>query len=326
MSFTLRPFATTWALLLGMLLAACAQPYAPTRATTGPAPSTKSSTPANPAPPVTTACADGPAVASYTPPAGIPQQLSNYPTVANIKRRGKLIVGVSSDMLLLGARNAKTGNIEGFDVEIAGLIADEIFGTRKGHLKFQVMTAAKRIDSLQQGQVDLVARAMTITCSRWTEIAFSAEYYSARQSLLVVRGSKTDSKRTEQRVCAPEGTTNLALLKTQKGVRAVATDSDAACMTKFQRGDVDAVSSDDVILAGLAAQDPYAEVQSQPGSEPYGLGFPLGSVDFVKYANAVLAKVSSDGRWLAAYNRWLAPVLGPAPKPPTPVYNRKPLQ
>jgi polar amino acid transport system substrate-binding protein len=315
------------------LLGGCAQEYSPTPMTAASSPAAESSSSSEP-PPVTTRCPDGPAVASYTPPAAIPRTLTKYPTVAEIKRRGRLVVGVSSDMLLLGARDAKTGAIRGFDVDIAGYIADEIFGTRVGHITYQVMTADKRIPALQSGAVDMVARAMTITCSRWNEVAFSAEYYSAKQSLLVEAKSQEKpgtatvslADMRNKRVCAPQGTTNLAALRSQKEIVAVPTDSDAACMTKFQRGDVDAIYSDDVILAGLAAQDPYAVVAGQPTAEPYGLGFPLKSVDFVKYANAVLAKVIADGRWLRAYNASLAPVLGPAPKPPRPVYQRKPLQ
>ncbi|MGL5829121.1 MAG: transporter substrate-binding domain-containing protein [Angustibacter sp.] len=329
-----RPPVAALALACGLgLLASCAENYSPTPDITASPASAPASTAAEP-PPVTTTCPDGPAVASYTPPQDIPRNLAKYPTVAEIKRRGRLVVGVSSDMLLLGARDAKTGAIRGFDIEMAGYIADEIFGTRAGHLTFQVMTADKRIPALQSGSVDLIARAMTITCSRWNEVAFSAEYYSAKQSLLVEATSQQGPGPTKvsladmrnKRVCAPQGTTNLATLQAQKEILAVPTDSDAACMTKFQRGDVDAIYSDDVILAGLAAQDPYARVASQPIAEPYGLGFPLGSVDFVKYANAVLARIMADGRWLRAYNANLAPVLGPAPRPPTPIYQRKPLQ
>ncbi len=315
------------------LVSSCAQTYSTTPNSALSSPSVAARL-GNEPPPVTTNCPDGPAVASYTPPRSIPRDLAKYPTVAEIKRRGRLVVGVSSDMLLLGARDAKTGAIKGFDIEMAGYIADEIFGTRFGHITFQVMTADKRISALQNGAVDMVARAMTITCSRWNEVAFSAEYYSAKQSLLVEAKSQEKpgtvklslSDMRNKKVCAPQGTTNLATLRAQKEILAVPTDSDAACMTKFQRGDVDAIYSDDVILAGLAAQDPYALVASQPIAEPYGLGFPLASVDFVKYANAVLAKIMADGRWLKAYNASLAPVLGPASAPPKPVYQRKPLQ
>lgn len=92
---------------------------------------------------------------------------------------------------------------------------------------------------------------------------------------------------------------------------------------KFQQGQTDAITGDDTVLAGLATQDPYAKVVGDPfTSEPYGIGAPAGSTDLVRYVNAVLAQTISDGSWKASYNRWLAPALGPAPTPPTPVYGR----
>ena len=91
----------------------------------------------------------------------------------------------------------------------------------------------------------------------------------------------------------------------------------------FQQGEVDAITGDDTVLAGLAAQDPYAR---SPGdaftAEPYGLGFNEDHVDFVRFVNGVLEQMRSDGRWTAVLRPWLQPALGPAPAPPTPVYGR----
>ena len=93
---------------------------------------------------------------------------------------------------------------------------------------------------------------------------------------------------------------------------------------KFQQGQADAITGDDTVLAGLAAQDPYAVVTDAPAitDEPYGLGVNLDNVYFVRYINAVLAQVRSDGEWKQIYNTWLASRLGKAPNPPTPNYGR----
>ena len=94
----------------------------------------------------------------------------------------------------------------------------------------------------------------------------------------------------------------------------------------FQQGEVDAITGDDTVLAGLAAQDPYAVVPEQNAftAEPYGLGINSKNVDFVRFVNAVLAEMRSNGEWTAIYNRWLAEPLGPAPSPPKAVYGRNP--
>ena len=92
----------------------------------------------------------------------------------------------------------------------------------------------------------------------------------------------------------------------------------------FQQGKVDAITGDDTILAGFAAQDPYAKVVGEAISdEPYGIGVPAQNVDMVRFVNGVLEQMKSDGRWAAIYGEWLGG-LGPAPTPPAAVYGRTP--
>jgi polar amino acid transport system substrate-binding protein len=92
----------------------------------------------------------------------------------------------------------------------------------------------------------------------------------------------------------------------------------------FQSGAVDAITGDDTVLAGLAAQDPYAAVPAQKAftAEPYGLAFNKADVDLTRFANGVLAGMRGDGQWKSIYDRWLAEALGPAPAPPKAVYGR----
>ncbi|MCL2424241.1 MAG: transporter substrate-binding domain-containing protein, partial [Micrococcales bacterium] len=160
--------------------------------------------------------------------------------------------------------------------------------------------------------------------ARWDQIAFSAEYYHAGQKLLVAADSSATGLETlaaGTRVCAPAGTTTLTQLRTNyPNVEAVPSDTHTGCLTMFQRGQADAITGDDTILAGLAAQDPYTKVVGEAvTSEPYGLGIAADQQDFVGFVNGVLERVKADGRWTASYNQWLS-VLGPAPAPPQPVY------
>ncbi len=307
------------ALLVGAALAlgGCSgSAYAPTALPTP----TRAATSAAPAPsPTTSAPACGNPLASYAP-----TDAQAGPTIDAIRRRGRLVVGVSADSLLLGARNPLTGRIEGFDIDMARLVAEAILGD-PDKIELKVVTAAQRIPSLQEGTVDLVARNMTITCARWQQIAFSAEYYRSGQKLLVPKGSPArvldDLK--GQKVCAPTGSTSLDQLRKHPDVVAVPADTHTGCLVKFQQGQVDAITGDDTVLAGLAAQDPYAQVVGKAfTAEPYGLGVNAKNVDLVQFVNGVLARAKADGRWTAAYDRWLAGALGRAPAPPAPVYGR----
>jgi polar amino acid transport system substrate-binding protein len=270
------------------------------------------------------------ALQSYAPGGDLPAagDLPAGSTMAKIKKRGRLIAGVSADTFLLASRNPVNGRIEGFDIDMVKAMAKAILG-RDSAYELRVITAAQRIPALTDGSVDIVARAMTINCTRWTQIAFSSEYYHAGQKILVRLGSKA-TKVTDlngQKVCAPNGTSSMDNLK-ERAPRAVpvGADSHTGCLVLFQQGAVAAITGDDTVLAGLAAQDPYAVVPEQQAftDEPYGIGINARNVDLVRFVNARLAQMRSNGEWTTIYNRWLAEPLGPAPKPPRAVYGRQP--
>ena len=248
-------------------------------------------------------------------------------SMATIQKRGRLIAGVSSDTLLLGARNPLNGQIEGFDIEMLKAVSKAIFND-PNKIEFRVITTAQRIPALTDGSVDIVADAMTINCTRWQQIDFSTQYYQAGQKVLVAKGSPLKSMQDlkGKRVCAPVGSTSMDKLRTFTGLIPVASDTHTGCLVLFQQGKVDAITGDDTILAGLAAQDPYALIVKAPAftSEPYGLGISKSHSDFVKFVNGVLAQMRSDGQWTTAYNTWLKDALGPAPAPPPAVYGRQP--
>jgi polar amino acid transport system substrate-binding protein len=246
--------------------------------------------------------------------------------MAKIQKRGRLVAGVSADTYLLGSRNPFTGEIEGFDIDMVKAVAEAIFGDRDRY-QLKVITAAQRIPALEKGDVDIVARNMTINCDRWKQIAFSTEYYRSGQKILVRKGSKANSINDldGQKVCAPRGTSSMDnLIKKAPKAIPVAADNHTGCLALFQQGQVAAITGDDTVLAGLAAQDPYAVVPDQKAftEEPYGLGFNEQDVDFVRFVNARLDEMRADGEWTRIYNRWLRDALGPAPDPPRAVYGR----
>ncbi len=301
------------------------------------------STPAGPSPSATPTPSPAPTgtdvvtancLKSYAPPATMPEPGGQMPagsTMAEIQDRGRLIAGVSADTLLLGARNPVSGRIEGFDIDMLRAVSQAIFGD-PNKVELKVITAAQRLPALKDGSVDIVARNMTITCARWEEIAFSSEYYRSGQKVLVRLGATTDSgdpiKGIEdlagKKVCAPNGSTSMDKLRTFTDIEAVGADTHTGCLVLFQQGAVDGITGDDTVLAGLASQDPYADVVQAPAftAEPYGLGVNQDNVDLVQFVNGVLAEMRADGRWTRSYNTWLADALGKAPAPPTAVYGR----
>jgi polar amino acid transport system substrate-binding protein len=304
--------------------------------TTTPIPKGPPATNISGAAPAAAAVSCGNPLASFAPtgPNPPPGAMPSGTYMKTIQDRGRLIAGVSADTLLLGSRNPLNGQIEGFDIDMLKAVSKAIFGD-PNKIEYRVITTAQRIPALQDGSVDIVARAMTINCARWQQIDFSTEYYRAGQKVLVAKGATVNGVPVRsmadlkgKRVCAPNGSTSMDKLRTPtfSGLIPVGSDTHTGCLVLFQQGKVDAITGDDTVLAGLAAQDPYASVVKAPAftAEPYGLGVSKKNPVFVKFVNNVLAQMRSNGQWTTSYDTWLKAALGPAPAPPVAVYGRRP--
>jgi polar amino acid transport system substrate-binding protein len=241
---------------------------------------------------------------------------------------GRLVVGVSADTLKLGSADPfRNSAVEGFDIDVARAVADALGVS----LQLRVISAADRIPLLKSGEIDLVARNMTMTCTRWTEIGFSAVYYNATQKVLVRKDDVAAFERDGveslkgKKVCAPTGSTSIDnITRIQPDAEPVGAANHTGCLTRFQNGEVDAITGDDTVLAGLAAQDPYAVVPEQEKltDEPYGIGANKDDVDLIRFINSVLEQRRTNGAWQASYDKWLEPYLGDA-TPPAPTYGRR---
>jgi len=242
-------------------------------------------------------------------------------TMDEIRKRGRLIAGVDQNTYLFGFRNPTTGELEGFDIDIVREIAERLLGDRS-KVQFKALPASQRIDALKDGSVDLVAYTMTVTCERRKDVEFSSVYFESGQRILVAKGSdyKKVSDLGNKPVCAPAESTSLTnLAKEDPPPDLIAVDDLADCLLLLQQRQVEAVSTDDSILAGMAKQDPSVHVVGEQFSkEPYAIGIPKGNTDMVRYVNAVLDDIRND-EWDQLYGKWLEPVLGPA-QPPAPKY------
>ncbi|MFC4126201.1 glutamate ABC transporter substrate-binding protein [Nocardia rhizosphaerae] len=256
------------------------------------------------------------------PTASLRPSTAGGPTVEAIRARGRLVVGLDAGSNLFSFRDPLTGRIVGFDADIAREIARDLLGD-PDLIEYRSLASEERERALQDHTVDLVAKTMTITCERREKVAFSTVYLRADQRILAVKNSGINSLAdlAGKRVCVARGTTSLDHIRRDQPAATILTvPTWADCLVVLQQRQVDAVSTDDAILAGLAAQDPYTEVVGASiSAEPYGIGIPKGDDDLVRFVNATLDRIRNDGTWTSIHRRWLTS-LGPPPNPPAPTY------
>ncbi|MGI9003170.1 MAG: glutamate ABC transporter substrate-binding protein [Pseudonocardia sp.] len=243
--------------------------------------------------------------------------------MARIVERGRLIAGIDQTAYLFGSRNAITGDPEGFDIDIVRDLAFALFGDRD-RVELRRVDIADRVRVVESGLVDLVVSTLTITCRRLQDVEFSTVYLEAGQRVLVNRDAPVDNldDLSEKRVCAARGSTSLNAIATAPSRPipvGVANETD--CLVLLQLGEIDAISTDDTLLAGFAVQDPRTVlVGPRFTEEPYGVAVNRASPDLVRFVNAVLERRAADGTWQESYQRWLGSALGPPPAPPAARY------
>ena len=169
---------------------------------------------------------------------------------------------------------------------------------------------------IQHGLVDIVAHTMTIACGRLKREDSSSVHFDAHQRVLVLKNSKATSLDDlhGQKVCATTGSDSVDRIQAHKAI-AVQVPYWTDCLVLLQQGDVAAISTDDSILDGLAAQDPWTKlVGPQLTDEPYGLAISKQHPDFVRFVNAVLEQLRTNGQWDASYRHWIGNPAGQMPQ------------
>jgi polar amino acid transport system substrate-binding protein len=254
--------------------------------------------------------------ASSLRPSG-PPQVTPGSFMAKIRARGFLIAGVDQSTYHFGFLNPLTGQIEGFDIDMIRAVATAIFGdASNAHLHLKAISDDQRIPDVTSGAVDIVAHTMTITCDRLKMVDFSSVYFEAHQRVLVLKNSTATSLDDlhGQKVCATSGSDSIGRITAHKAIPVPVTYW-TDCLVLLQQGDVAAISTDDAILDGLAAQDPWTKlIGPSLTDEPYGLAIAKQHPEFVRFVNAVLQQLRDNGQWAASYRRWTgapAPALKP---------------
>ena len=268
--------------------------------------------------------------ASLRPPATLPAP-GHMPAgsfMDKIRKQGFLVAGVNAGAYKFGYLNPATGNIEGFEIDLVNELAKAIFGSAKGHVRLVALTVPQRFTAVEDGKVDIVVDAITITCYRRTLVDFSAVYYDATQRLLVPlhSGVKSIGALAHKRVCASAGSAPIDVMHAMAPAKrpvAVGMPQAIDCLVALQEGTIAGISTDSSILLGFKAQDPNTQiVGGSLGDVPYGMAIDKAHPDFVRFVNGVLAEIEHNGTWQRLYAKWLGDFThGPAPAPPKAEYD-----
>jgi ABC-type amino acid transport substrate-binding protein len=255
-----------------------------------------------------------------SPSAAAPASFSADSTMGKIQAAGKLVCGTKFDVIAFGFKNPTTNEVDGFDADLCREIATAL-GVEP---EFVEAVSANRLPFLKEDKVDIIISTMTRNEERLAEIDFSKIYYVAGQKILVKSDSPhqsvEDLAAAKVKVCSGEGSTSEENLQ-EKGVA----QSDLVLFKTYGEaaqalldGRCDAVSTDDSILFGLAAQNEGLEVRGEAFTqEPLGIGIKKGKDDLVQFINGVLDAMAADGRWKALYDKNIKPYSGAeAPTPP----------
>jgi glutamate transport system substrate-binding protein len=236
--------------------------------------------------------------------------------MAELQEAGKITVGTKFDQPLFGLKGL-SGDPEGFDVEIAKLIAGKL-GIPADGVKFVETVSANREPFLEQGQVDMVIATYTINDKRDMVIDFAGPYFLAGQDILVKKGNPEGIKGPDdlagKTVCSVAGSTPAENIKTKYAqARLVEFDAYTKCRDALRDGTdgIVAVTTDNVILSGYVDQAPTEfELIGKPFTEePYGIGIPEGQEAFCEFINETLAAAEEDGRLQDAFDRTAGTVL-----------------
>ncbi|ULN37693.1 glutamate ABC transporter substrate-binding protein [Mycolicibacterium smegmatis] len=232
-----------------------------------------------------------------------------------------IVIGTKYDQPGLGLKQPD-GTLTGFDVDVAKYVANEL-GYSEDQIEWKEAPSAQRETLIQNGQVDFIAATYSITDSRKEKVDFAGPYLITGQSLLV-RADNNDitgaaSLENNKKLCSVSGSTPAQRIKDEyPGVQLQQYDTYSACVEALKNGAVDALTTDEVILAGYAAQSPgtFKLVGDTFSEERYGIGLKKDDTELRNKINDAIEKMESSGAWKEAFDKNLGPAGIQAPQPP----------
>jgi len=244
-------------------------------------------------------------------------------TMDRLAKAGSVKIGVKADQPGLGSKNPSTGQYEGFDIEIARIVAGRL-GLAPDKISFVETVSKNREPFIETGNVDLVVASYSITDKRKKVVSFAGPYYQTGQDLLIRKADKDSITGPDalagKKVCSVTGSTPLANIEENyKQAKAVPFSTYTECVDQLSTNQVDAVTTDGAILLGYAAKDPdKLLVVGKPFStEKYGIGLKKDDKQFRDFLNDTLQKAFDNGDWKKAYDATLGKSGSTAPSPPS---------
>ncbi|MGW4497400.1 glutamate ABC transporter substrate-binding protein [Micromonospora sp. NPDC004336] len=231
-------------------------------------------------------------------------------TMERLNKAQAIKIGTKFDQPGFGQKGL-SGKPEGFDVEVGKIIAKEL-GIPENKIEWVETPSKVREDVISNGTVDMVVATYTIKDERKERVSFAGPYYEAGQNIMVKKDDATitgpDSfKDGTKKVCSVTGSTPAEEIK--KYVKDVATqlvlfDTYDKCRDALKGGQVDAVTTDNVILLGYIAKDEasFKLAGENFTKEPYGIGVKKDDTDFRNFINDILEKSYTDGSWKKAWD------------------------
>jgi glutamate transport system substrate-binding protein len=243
-------------------------------------------------------------------------------TMARLQDADAITVGVKYDQPGVGFRNLATGKLEGFDIEIAKIVARRL-GIDDDRIRWVPTVSKNRVPYLQSGQVDIVVASFSITPERRAQVGQAGPYFVAGQQLLV---RKAEDRITGPellagfKVCSVTDSTSLATVQRRYAAKPVRVATYTECVRMLLGSSVDAVTTDDAILLGYVGQQPdKLKVVGQPfTTERYGIGYQRGDREFCQFLTETIRLAKNDGSWADAFARTLGRAGVPMPPAPEP--------
>ncbi|BCL16359.1 glutamate ABC transporter substrate-binding protein [Micromonospora sagamiensis] len=247
--------------------------------------------------------------------------ITGSPAFDKIKSAGKVVIGVKFDQPNLGYKDAQ-GNRCGFDIEIAQYVASTL-GIDKSKIEYKEIASANRETAIKGGEVDYYVGTYSITDKRKNDISFAGPYFVAGQDLLVRKDETAITGKETlkgKKVCSATGSTPIQRVRDEgltEPENIVEFKTYSECVSQLLDKKVDAVTTDDAILKGYAAQSSAElKVVGKPFStEKYGIGLPKDDKALRDYVNDQIQAAFTDGTWQKIYDGTLGKSGSPATPP-----------
>lgn len=232
-------------------------------------------------------------------------------TLAEVKKKGVLVAGVKDSTSPFGYVDEKTRTIIGYDIDFVNAIAKKL-GVK---VELKPVTSATRIAQLVEGNIDIIAATMTKNPERAQQIDFSHTYFFTGQKFITNKGKVKSLKDLEgKKISTTKGSTSEKnVAKALPTATVLSFDDYPQAYLALQQGKVQAVTTDEAILAGLLAKTPknlkgkFEIPNVQISDEPYGLGMRKGDKNFVDFVNKTILEMEKNGEANKIFQKWFGP-------------------